>query len=154
MTSRLILASVFAISIFGAARCRAGDLWETGNSLFQVIGDDMRAHDTQQPLSDYETNEVCLMLGYFRGFAEAGAIASHYDATSMPFFLPDNITNAQIEATVYKFLTENPDKLGERGDALITAALAQAFPNPSFTPVSARGTPSGQQSAPQIGQPK
>ena len=139
MMSRLLSGFVLAILMFGAAECRAGNIWETGNSIYEVIGYDMRAHGGQQPLTDYETNAVCLLLGYFRGFAESAAIASHYDATAMPFYLPDSITNVQIEEVVYKFLTENPDKLGERGDALITAALASAYPNPSFTPISERG---------------
>lgn len=85
-------------------------------------------------MTDYQTNAVCLLLGYFAGFAEASSMAAHYDATALPFFLPDDVNNDQIERAVYQYLKDNPDKLKMRGDALVTAALAQSFPNPVFKP--------------------
>jgi len=129
----LILA---AFILLATARCGAEEVWATGNSLAEVIGYDLQSHATNQQLTSYQTNAVCLLLGYFRGFAESAAIAAHYDATAMPFFLPDSITGEQIERAVYEFLAENPDKRGERGDAIVVAALAREYPNPSFAPIT------------------
>lgn len=131
-----ILSTTSALLVLSAARCEAEPVWATGSSLFEVIGYDLQAHELNQKLTDYQTNAVCLLLGYFRGFAESAAIASHYDATALPFFLPDSITNEQIEGIVYKFLSDNPDKLNLKGDALVVAALTEKYPNPSFTPPS------------------
>jgi hypothetical protein len=114
--------------------CNAGPVWATGSTLLEVIRYDLQAHDSNQKLTDYQTNAVCLLLGYFNGFAESAALASHYDATALPFFLPDSITNDQIERVVYDFLSSNPDKLNVKGGALVVAALAKAFPNPTFKP--------------------
>jgi hypothetical protein len=102
--------------------------------LLEVIRYDLQAHASNQKLNDYQTNAVCLLLGYFNGFAESAALASHYDATALPFFLPDGITNDEIERVVYDFLSSNPDKLNIKGGALVVAALAKAFPNPTFKP--------------------
>jgi len=93
---------------------------------------DLKSHDTNQKLTDYQTNQVCLLLGYFNGFAESAALATHYDATSLPFYLPESITNDEIERVVYHYLSQNPDKLNLKGGALVVAALSKAFPNPAF----------------------
>ncbi|MGA3170279.1 MAG: Rap1a/Tai family immunity protein [Chthoniobacteraceae bacterium] len=114
--------------------CRADPVWATGNTLYEVIGYDLRAHDTGQKLDQYQTGAVCMLLGYLAGFAEASSISAHYDATALPFFLPDDINNDQIERAVYKYLTDNPGKLNMRGDALVVAALAREFPNLTFKP--------------------
>jgi len=132
-TPALLLIAAFIL--FAATRSGAEEVWANGNTLAEVIGFDLQAHAKNQPLTAYQTNAVCLLMGYFRGFAESAAVASHYDATAMPFFLPDTITGAQIEQVVYKFLADNPDKLGQPGDAILVAALARVFPNPSFTPI-------------------
>jgi hypothetical protein len=116
----------------GAARCGAEPVWATGASLNEVIGYDLAAHDSGQTLSDYQLNAVCMLLGYFRGFASASAMASHYDATSLPFVLPDGINNDQIERIVYKYLKEHPGRLILSGDAIMVAALTEEYPNPSF----------------------
>lgn len=129
-----IFSVVSAMLVLSAADCAAEPIWDTGKTLFEVIGYDIQSHDAGMQLTDYQTNAVCMLLGYFRGFAEASAVASHYDATSMPFVLPDSINNEQIERVVYQYLKENPDRLGMKGDALVVAALAKAYPNPSFTP--------------------
>jgi len=129
-----ILLVVGALLVMGTVRCRGEQVWDSGNTLFEVIGYDLQAHDANVQLTDYQTNQVCMLLGYFRGFAEASALASHYDATSLPFVLPASITNDQIERIVYQFLKDNPDKRNLEGDALVGAALAKAFPNPSFMP--------------------
>ncbi len=118
----------------GGVHCRAEPVWATGSTLLEVIRYDLRAHDENQKLTDYQTNAVCLLLGYFNGFAESAALASHYDATALPFFLPDGITNDDIERVVYDFLSNNPDKLNIKGGALVVAALAKAYPNPTFKP--------------------
>jgi hypothetical protein len=131
-----ILTTMGALVVLSAAHCGAEPVWATGSSLFEVIGYDLQAHELNQKLTEYQTGAVCLLLGYFHGFAESAAIASHYDATALPFFLPDSITNEQIEHIVYKFLSDNPDKLSLKGDALVVAALTEKFPNPSFTPPS------------------
>jgi hypothetical protein len=109
-------------------------VWATGHTLLEVIRCDLQAHDSDQKLTDYQTNAVCLLLGYFNGFAESAALTSHYDATALPFFLPEKITNDEIERVVYEFLSANPDKLNIKGGALVVAALAKAFPNPTFKP--------------------
>jgi hypothetical protein len=114
--------------------CSAEPVWATGNTLLEVIRCDLQAHESKQKLSDYQTNAVCLLLGYFNGFAESAALASHYDATALPFFLPNSITDDEIERVVYDFLSSNPDKLNIKGGALVVAALARAFPNPTFKP--------------------
>lgn len=106
--------------------------WSTGTSLLEVIGCDLHAHDSSQKLTDYQTNAVCLLLGYFRGFAESAAVASHFDASALPFILPDSITNDEIERTVYNYLTDNQDKLNLKGGALVVAALSRDFPNFEF----------------------
>jgi hypothetical protein len=136
MKSRPALLIPAAFIFFATAHCGAEEVWATGNSLAEVIGYDLQAHAGNQQLTDYQTNAVCLLMGYFRGFAESAAIASHYDATAMPFFLPDSITGEQIERAVYKFISDNPDKRGERGDAIVVAALASIYPNPSFSPIT------------------
>jgi hypothetical protein len=136
MKTSLALLILAAFIVFATARCGAEEVWATGNSLAEVIGYDLQAHAANQQLTDYQTNAVCLLLGYFRGFAESAAIAAHYDATALPFFLPDSITGEQIEQAVYKFISDNPDKRGERGDAIVVAALASAYPNPSFSPIT------------------
>jgi hypothetical protein len=118
----------------GGAQGSAEPVWATGNSLLEVIRYDLQAHESNQKLTEYQTNAVCLLLGYFNGFAESAALASHYNATALPFFLPDNVTNDQIERVVYDFLSQNPDKLNIKGGALVVAALARAFPNPTFKP--------------------
>jgi hypothetical protein len=120
--------------ILSADQCKAEPVWATGSSLLEVIGYDLQAQDPNQKLTDYQTNAVCLLLGYFRGFAESAALASHYNATALPFLLPDGITNEDIERAVYKYLSDNPDKLSLKGDALVIAALSKAYPNPSFKP--------------------
>lgn len=127
----LLLAAALAL---GSMHCEGTQVWENGHSLLEVIGYDMKAHDTRSQLSEYETGAVCLLLGYFRGFAEGAAIACHYNAAALPFYLPDNITDDEMERVVYKFLSANPDKLDLKGDALVAAALAKAFPNIAFTP--------------------
>jgi hypothetical protein len=114
--------------------CKAEPVWATGTSLYEVIGYDLKAHDSNQKLTDYETNAVCMLLGYFAGFAESASVASHYDATALPFFLPDSITNDEMERVVYLYLSKNRDKLSMKGDALMVAALSRAFPNVTFKP--------------------
>lgn len=109
-------------------------MWTDGKALVEVIGYDLQAHDGNGRLTEYQTNAVCLLLGYLRGFTESAALASHYDATALPFFLPENITNDQIERIVYKYLTDNPDKLRLSGGVLLVAALSKEFPNPTFKP--------------------
>jgi hypothetical protein len=136
MNTRPALLIPAAFILFATARCGAEEVWATGNSLAEVIGYDLQAHATNQQLTDYQTNAVCLLLGYLRGFAESAAIAAHYDATAMPFFLPDTITGEQIEQAVYKFISDNPDKRAERGDAIVVAALTKEYPNPSFSPIT------------------
>jgi hypothetical protein len=118
--------------MLGAERCGAAPVWATGTSLNEVIGFDLSAHDSGQSLSDYQLNAVCMMLGYFRGFAAASAMASHYDATSLPYVLPDSLNNDQIERIVYKYLKEHPGRLILSGDAIMVAALTEEYPNPSF----------------------
>jgi hypothetical protein len=130
---------IIALLVMGAGKSEAAFVWADGNSLAQVIGYDLEGHESGRKLTSYQMNEVCLLLGYFRGFAEAGAIAEHYDATSLPFILPDSITSQQIEQVVYQFLADNPDKLNEKGEALVVAALAKEYPNPSFEPVIDKG---------------
>jgi hypothetical protein len=120
----------------GVVRCEADPVWTDGNTLFEVIGYDLKAHEMKQELTTYQASAVCMLLGYLRGIAECSAVAAHYDATSLPFFLPDNITGEDMEKAVYTFLLDNPDKLKEKGDALVVAALAKEYPNPSFTPVT------------------
>jgi len=134
MKMSTIIAIAGALAGLSAGRCEAESVWGTGSSLAEVIGIDLQAHASDHQLTSYETNEVCLLLGYFRGFAESAAIASHYDATALPFCLPDNITNDAIERVVYKFLSENQDKLGLQGGALMVAAFTKEYPNPSFSP--------------------
>ena len=129
-----LLPNLSALLGLCVAHCNAEPVWATGSSLLVVIRYDLQAHDSNQKLTDYQTNAVCLLLGYFNGFAESAALASHYDATALPFFLPDSITNDQIERVVYDFLSSNPDKLNVKGGALVVAALAKAFPNPTFKP--------------------
>jgi len=117
----------------------ADPVWATGTSLYEVIGYDIQSRAAGQTLSDYQLNSVCMLLGYFRGFAEASALAVHYDATSLPYVLPDSINNDQIEQIVYKYLKANPGKLILKGDALVVAALTAEYPNPSFmAPVGAK----------------
>jgi len=132
MKLRTILSILIAGMVLDAAHCKAEQVWDSGNTLFEVIGYDLQAHDANQKLTDYQINAVCLLLGYFRGFAEGAAVAAHYDATSLPFFLPDSITNDQIERVVFGYLKNNPEKLKLKGDALVVAALSEAYPNPSF----------------------
>lgn len=127
-----VLLIISALLMMSAARSGGEQVWATGNSLLEVIGYDLKAHDTNQKLTDYQTNAVCLLLGYFNGFAESSALATHYDATSLPFYLPDSITNDEIERVVYHYLSENPDKLSLKGGVLVVAALTKAFPNPAF----------------------
>jgi len=130
----LILGALLA----GAATCcKADPVWANGNTLMEVIGYDLKAHDTTQKLTDYETNAVCMLLGYFNGFAESSALAAHYDATALPFYLPDSITNDEIERVVFHYLNQNQDKLILKGGALVVAALTLAFPNPAFKPPAA-----------------
>jgi hypothetical protein len=148
MKYSLVLAIVSASMISGAARCKADPVWATGNTLLEVIRYDLQAHDTNQRLTDYQTNAVCLLLGYFNGFAESSALAAHYDATALPFFLPESVTNDEIEHVVYDYLTANPDKLNVKGGALVVAALAKAFPNPTFKPPLNAGPGEGPFSSP------
>ncbi len=112
----------------------ADPVWATGRTLLEVIRYDLEAHDNNQQLNDYQTNAVCMLLGYFNGFAESSALAAHYNATALPFFLPDSVTNEEIERIVYDYLSQNPDKLDLKGGALVVAALAKAYPNPTFKP--------------------
>jgi len=129
------------VVILSAGRCGAAPVWATGASLYEVIGYDLAAHDSGQSLSDYQLNAVCMLLGYFRGFAAASAVASHYDATSLPFLLPDSINNDQIERLVYKYLKENPGRQILTGDAIMVAALTEEYPNPGFVRVPGRMNP-------------
>jgi len=126
------LSTMSGLLVLSAARCNAEPAWATGNSLLEIIRCDLQARDSNHNLTDYQTNAVCLLLGYFNGFAESAALAAHYDATALPFFLPDGITNDQIERVVYKYLSDNPDKLNLKGGALVVAALTKEFPNPIF----------------------
>ncbi len=132
MRTRLVAMAVCALMILGTGRCGAEPVWASGTSLYEVIGYDLQAHDSGQALTDYQLNAVCMLLGYFRGFAAASALASHYDATSLPYVLPDGINNDQIERIVYKYLKDNPGRLILSGDALMVAALTEEYPNPSF----------------------
>jgi len=141
MKIKSLLPPMCALLLLGAPYCNADPVWATGHSLFEIIGEDLHAHDTGVELTDYQTNAVCLLLGYFRGFAESSALTAHYDPTALPFFLPDNITNDQIERTVYQYLTDNRDRLDLAGDVLMVAALTKAFPNPSFTPPAPKASP-------------
>jgi len=123
-----------ALVLAGTSRCSAAPIWATGASLMEVIGYDLQAHDSGQKLTDYQTSAVCMLLGYFAGFVESSAVATHYDATALPFYLPDSVTNEEIEQVVYKYLSEHRDKLDLKGEALVVAALSRAFPNTSFKP--------------------
>ena len=123
-----------------AARCKAEPVWANGNSLMEVMRFDIEAHDANHQLTDYQTNAVCLLLGYFRGFAEAAALSAHYNSTALPFFLPENITNEEIERVVYNYLADNPDKLNMNGGVLIVAALSKKFPNLVFKPPAGAAT--------------
>ena len=129
-----LFSPICALLVMTATVCNADPVWATGRSLFEVIRYDLKAHETNQKLTDYETNAVCLLLGYFRGFAESSALAAHYDATALPYFLPDSVTDDEIERILYKYLSENPDKLDLKGDALVVAAMTRAFPNTVFKP--------------------
>jgi hypothetical protein len=137
----LRFVGAFAAFVSGAAHCMADPIWASGASLLEVIRYDLQAHDSGQQLTDFQTNAVCLLLGYFNGFAESSALAAHYNATALPFYLPDSITNDQIERVVYKYLADNPDKLDMKGGALVVAALTQAFPNPVFKAPAALAAP-------------
>lgn len=130
-----------AFLVLGAAHCKAEPVWATGSSLLEVIHYDLQAQEPNHKLTDYQTNAVCLLLGYFRGFVESAALASHYNATALPFFLPESITNDEIERVIYKFLSANPDKLDLNGGALVVAALSKEFPNPTFKPPIASSSP-------------
>lgn len=136
------LSAMAALMVLGGAHCRAEPIWATGKTLLEVIRYDLQAHDSNQKLTDYQTNAVCMLLGYFTGFAESSALASHYNATALPFFLPDSITNDQIERVVYQFLSDNPGRLDVDGSALIVAALSKAYPNPIFKPPPVRAASS------------
>jgi hypothetical protein len=127
-----ILITLAALLLWARLDCEADPIWATGNSLLEVISYDLKAHDSNQKLDDYQTNAVCMLLGYFAGFAESSSVSFHYDASALPFILPDGISNDDIERAVYQFLTDNPDKLDMKGDALVTAALAKVYPNPAF----------------------
>jgi hypothetical protein len=131
---RTLPSLIITLLCMTAAHSIAESPWSTGHSLHEVIGYDLQSHDTGQNLTDYQTNSVCLLLGYFRGFAESSAVAAHYNATALPFFLPESITNDEIERIVYKYLADNPGKLDLTGDALLVSALTKAFPNTVFTP--------------------
>jgi hypothetical protein len=134
MTFAAVLLITGAFLGLAAGDSRAEPVWATGSSLQEVIRYDLQSHDSDQKLTDYQTNAVCLLLGYFNGFAESAALAAHYDATALPFFLPDSITNDEIERIVYQYLAHHQDKLNLKGGALVVAALAEAFPNPTFKP--------------------
>lgn len=149
MQSSYILSLASACLLLCAPWCKADPIWATGTTLMEVIRYDLQAHGSDQKPTEYQTNAVCMLLGYFSGFAESAAIAAHYDATALPFFLPESITNDEIERVVYNFLSANPDKLNMHGGALVVAALAKAFPNPTFKPPPARAA--GQAAAPQPG---
>jgi len=127
-----LLATMSTLLVLSAAKCKAEPVWATGHSLLEVIGYDLHAHDSHLKLTDYQTNAVCLLLGYFRGFAESSAVAAHYNATALPFFLPDSVNNDEMERVIYKYLSDNPEKLDMKGDALIVAALTRGFPNLIF----------------------
>ena len=141
MRKRLVCLIACVGMMVGAGHCGAAPVWATGTTLYEVIGYDLQSHDTGQTLTDYQLNAVCMLLGYFRGFAAASAMASHYDATSLPFVLPDSINNDQIERIVYKYLKDNPGRLVLTGDAVMVAALTEDYPNPSFMRVPGRLSP-------------
>jgi len=126
------LPTLAALLLLSATPSKAELPWSTGNTLFKIIACDIQAHDFNSKLTQAQTNSVCLMLGYFRGFAECSALAAHYDATALPFYLPDTVTNDELERVVAKYLSDNPDKLDLKGDVLIVAALSRAFPNTAF----------------------
>jgi hypothetical protein len=132
MRYRFVCVIACAVMILGAGHCGAAPVWATGSTLYEVIGYDLAAHDSGQQLTDYQLNAVCMLLGYFRGFAAASAVASHFDATSLPFVLPDSINNDQIERIVFKYLKDNPGRQVLTGDAIMVAALTEEYPNPSF----------------------
>jgi hypothetical protein len=127
-----LLATMSTLLVLSAANCKAEPIWATGHSLLEVIGYDLQAHDSHVKLTDYQTNAVCLLLGYLRGFAECSAVAAHYNATALPFFLPDSVSTDEMERVIHKYLSDNRDKLDMKGDALIVAALSRAFPNLIF----------------------
>ena len=132
MRNRFVCVIAFAVMMLGAGHCWAAPVWATGSTLYEVINYDLQSHDSGQELTDYQLNSVCMMLGYFRGFASASAMAAHFDATSMPFMLPDSINNDQIERIVYKYLKDNPDRMLLTGDAILVGAMTEQYPNPSF----------------------
>jgi hypothetical protein len=134
MRINTLLLTTAALLALAVETSHADPIWATGSTLYEVIGDDLRAHDTGQKLDEYQTSAVCMMLGYLAGFAEASSVSAHYDATALPFFLPDDIDNDQIERAIFKYLTDNPDKMKLRGDAIVVAALAKEFPNLTFKP--------------------
>jgi len=134
MKSSAIVAIISACLVWDAVPCRAESPWATGSSLASVIGYDLQAHDANHKLAGDQMTSVCLLLGYFRGFAESAALAAHYEPTALPFDLPDSITNDEIERAVYKYLMDHSDKLDLKGDALVVAALSRAFPNTLFKP--------------------
>ena len=132
MRNRFVWLIACAVLIVCAGRCDADPVWATGATLYEVIGYDLQSHDSGVSLTDYQLNSVCMLLGYFRGFAAASAVASHFDATSLPFVLPDSVNNDQIERIVYKYLKDNPDRMLLTGDAILVGAMTEQYPNPSF----------------------
>lgn len=85
MKTGAVLSAMSAFLVLCAAHCKADPVWATGDSLLGVIRCDVQARDSNQKLTDYQTNAVCLLLGYFRGFAESAALSAHYNATALPF---------------------------------------------------------------------
>jgi hypothetical protein len=141
MKTSVILSAIAAFLLLSAAHSKADPPWTSGQTLYEVIGEDLQAHDKNQKLDSDQTAAVCLILGYLRGFAESSAIATHYNPCSLPYYLPDSMTGDEMERVIYTFLTKNQDKLEMNGDALIVAALSRSFPNTLFTPPSPSAQP-------------
>jgi len=83
-------------------------------------------------LSECNTTETLfqkgICMGYIVGLNDGIKVEAGLRDVTMPYCIPENVTNAQSMKVINKFINDNPAKAHMRTSVLATAALMDAFP--------------------------
>lgn len=121
---KLISVFIFLMLIFFSNQSLALNLYKDGNELLRWL--EMAERSYQDPnymdqleLADLGSVSVC--IGYMQGICETVR-------TLGLIKLPDNIAPIQAIKIVKKYLKTHPEYLHQNANAIVMAALGEAFP--------------------------
>jgi hypothetical protein len=101
---------------------------DSGNELLDSCTLTVRFADGERRLSEAEQAKNVYCIGYIRGYTESLALSEAMGAKKNVCMPKDGVETGQLARVLVKYLRANPEKLHERGRALVYVALAEAFP--------------------------